>query len=143
MVFVGLIFIEVLFGPPPSFDHIPRWLIFTTLLCLLIGYFLGLVRPALKRKKDSEKINNIYLMTYGQSIPVDLNKCDVIENSKTESILVYKYSADNKTETFSTRPLPFDKSSLLSKIQSKKQTYVYVDNKDRSKYYFDIDFIYN
>jgi hypothetical protein len=142
-VITGLLFVQAVFGPPSTADLFPSWLIWTMLIIIPVGYFLVLIRPAIKRKQDSEKINNMYLMTYGQKIPVDLSKCDVTENpSKTESVLIYKHSSDNKTEIFSTQSLPFDKNALSSKLRDKKQTFVYIDNKDRSKYFFDADFVH-
>ncbi len=142
LAITGLLFVQAVFGPPPIVDLLPKWLVWTMLICIPVGYFLVLIRPAIKRKKESEKISNMYLMTYGQKITVDLSKCDITESpSKTVSILIYKYTADDKTETFSTKSLPFDKNSLFPKLQDKKQTFVYVDNKDRNKYFFDIDFV--
>jgi hypothetical protein len=140
LAIIGLGYFYFIGQPGGDFGYIPRWITLTALICLIVGYLLLLIAPRLKRKKDSEKINNMYLMTYGQKIPVDLSKCDVTENSsKTESVLVYKHSAD---EIFSTQSLPFDKNALSPKLQDKKLTFVYIDNKDRSKYFFDVDFVH-
>lgn len=137
---LGIFLVEMLFRPP-SWDYIPRWLLWTALLCFPISYVM-LIEPAIKRKKGRDKINNMYLMTYGQKIFVDLSKCDITENSsKTESTFSYKHSLDNRTEIFNSLPMPYDNISLLLKLSDKKETIIYVDNKDRSKYFFDLDFI--
>ena len=137
---LGLFLVEMLFRPP-AWDYIPRWLLWTTLLCFPVSYVM-LIEPAIKRKRGLEKINNMYLMTYGQKILVDLTNCEITENSsKTESVITYKHSLDNKTGTFNSIPLPYDKDSLLLKLKNKKETIMYVDNKDRGKYFFDLDFI--
>lgn len=84
----------------------------------------------------------MYLMTYGQRIHVDLTKCSVTENSsKTESTVIYECSIDNKTNKFNSAPLPYDKDFVLTKIKNQKETTIYADNKDKNKYFFDLDFI--
>jgi hypothetical protein len=55
---------------------------------------------------------------------------------------VYKHITDQQTETFIAPSFPYDKPFLLSKFKVRKDTMVYVDNKDRTKYFFDIDFVY-
>jgi hypothetical protein len=137
---LGLLLVETLFRPP-SWDYIPRWLLWTTLLCFPISYVF-LIEPAIKRKKGRDKINNMYLITYGQKIHVDLSKCEVTENSsKTESTVIYECSIDNRIITFNSAPLPYDKEFVLKKIRNKNETTIYADNKDKNKYFFDLDFI--
>lgn len=143
LILSGLFLFDLLFSPPQIFDNLPRWLILTILGSIIFGYFLLLINPTIKRKKDTEKISNMYLMTYGQKISVDLTKCEVTENSSTESILTYIHYLDNNTEKFNTKPIPLDKRVIQSKLNDKKSTFIFVDNKDRTRYFFDIEFIYD
>lgn len=140
LALTGFLFLYTI-GQPAGIGHIPRWIPITALVFLMFGLII-LIEPKLKRKKESEKINNIYLMIYGQKITVDLSNCELKENfDLTEFILTFKYSSDNRSELFSSSILRLNKNFLLSKLQSKKQTFIYVDNRDRSKYFFDTDFL--
>lgn len=101
---------------------------------------------------------------------VDLNKCDIKSNQYVleidghingelpeafidlpsvayknvrkvnvdQSIIVYKH---NTNEVFKSRVLPIGKESLLFLLDAQKVTKLYVDKADRTKYYFDLDFL--
>ena len=45
--------------------------------------------------------------------------------------------------TFNSPILPFDKVKLLFEFDKQKSTNIYIDKTDKSKYYFDFDFLKN
>jgi hypothetical protein len=65
------------------------------------------------------------------------------ENVQTnQSVLIFKLERNNKTETYISNILPFERVTLLFKLDSKMVTTLYVDKNDRSKYYFDLEFLF-
>lgn len=60
-----------------------------------------------------------------------------------QSILIYNNKYMGKTETFTSGIIPTEHTTLLFKIASQKTTFIYVDKLDRSKYYFDLEFLSN
>jgi len=60
-----------------------------------------------------------------------------------QSVLVFKYENNGQTETFYSGIIPKEIITLRFKLDEKKETTLYVDRKDRSRYYFDLDFLQN
>ena len=58
-----------------------------------------------------------------------------------QSVLVFKNEHNGQTETFVSRVIPKEKVTLMFKLGEKKETTLYVDRNDRSRYYFDLDFL--
>jgi hypothetical protein len=58
-----------------------------------------------------------------------------------QAVLIFDNSHNDKTEKFVSRVIPFDRVTLLFKLDKQKQTTLYVDKNDRSKYYFDLEFL--
>jgi hypothetical protein len=56
-----------------------------------------------------------------------------------QNVLVFKYY----NETFYSRIIPKEIITLRFKLDEKKETTLYVDKKNRSRYYFDLDFLQN
>ncbi len=70
---------------------------------------------------------------------------DSIKNTKVvevyQSVLVFKIQHNGKPETFVSRIIPKDRATLLFELDVKKETTLYIDKNDRSRYYFDLDFL--
>ncbi len=58
-----------------------------------------------------------------------------------QAVLIFDNSHNGKTEKFVSRVIPFDRVTLLFKLDKQKETTLYVDKNDRSKYYFDLEFL--
>ncbi|HYV92150.1 MAG TPA: hypothetical protein VE978_10220 [Chitinophagales bacterium] len=71
---------------------------------------------------------------------------DQMRNTKIvevyQSVLVFKFNNNGKTETFISRVIPKDRATLMFKLGDKKETTLYVDKIDRSRYYFDLEFLW-
>jgi hypothetical protein len=105
-----------------------------------------------------------YLKDTGEKIIIDLDNCDFKSNSyeveipdittqydsfegpehrmKTEnvqqSMLTYNYLAGSRTESFQSPVFPIELVSLKTYI-IKKELVLYIDRKDRSNYYFELN----
>ncbi|NVN94207.1 MAG: hypothetical protein HXX18_02865 [Bacteroidetes bacterium] len=70
---------------------------------------------------------------------------DSIKNTKIvevyQSVLVYKNQHDGNIETFISRVINKEKTTLMFKLVDKKETILYIDKNDRSRYYFDLEFL--
>ncbi len=62
-----------------------------------------------------------------------------------QTVLVYYHhnSRTGETEKFVSRVIPRNKITLSFYLDSQKETNLYVDKTNRSKYYFDLDFLNN
>ncbi|MFN9998232.1 MAG: hypothetical protein ACK52X_01265, partial [bacterium] len=58
-----------------------------------------------------------------------------------QAVLIFENSHNGKTEKFVSRVIPFDRVTLLFKLDNQKEISLYVDKNDRSKYYFDLEFL--
>jgi len=60
-----------------------------------------------------------------------------------QSVLVYHYQNrdSGNRETFVSRVIPKDKTTLSFYLDQQKQTLLYVDKTNRERYYFDLDFL--
>lgn len=58
-----------------------------------------------------------------------------------QAVLIFENSHNGKTEKFVSRVIPFDRVTLLFKLDKQKETSLYVDKNDRSRYYFDLEFL--
>lgn len=58
-----------------------------------------------------------------------------------QAVLIFNNNHNGKTERFVSRVIPFDRVTLLFKLDAQKETTLYVDRNDRNKYYFDLDFL--
>lgn len=58
-----------------------------------------------------------------------------------QSVLVFKNQNNDLIETFVSRVIPKEKTSLMFLLDDKKETILYVDKTDRTRYYFDLDFL--
>jgi hypothetical protein len=58
-----------------------------------------------------------------------------------QAVIIFSNCYYGKTEKFVSRVVPFDRVTLLFKLDSQKETTLYVDKNDRSKYYFDLEFL--
>ena len=60
-----------------------------------------------------------------------------------QTVLVFTADLNGKTTKFVSRTLPFDRVNLMFKLDKQKETALYVDKTDPSKYYFDLSFLDN
>jgi hypothetical protein len=58
-----------------------------------------------------------------------------------QAVLVFQQEKNGKTEKFISPILKNEPTTLRFKLAMKKQTVLYVDKLDRSKYYFDLEFL--
>ena len=58
-----------------------------------------------------------------------------------QTVLVFTADLNGKTTKFVSRTLPFDRVNLMFKLDKQKETLLYVDKIDTSKYYFDLVFL--
>ncbi len=58
-----------------------------------------------------------------------------------QAVLIFNINHAGKAEKFVSRVIPFDRATLLFKLDNQKETTLYVDKKDRCKYYFDLEFL--
>jgi hypothetical protein len=58
-----------------------------------------------------------------------------------QAVLIFENSHNGKTEKFVSRVIPFDRVKLLFKLDNQKEISLYVDKNDRSKYFFDLEFL--
>ncbi len=56
-------------------------------------------------------------------------------------VLIFDNSRNGKTEKFVSSVIPIDRVTLLFKLDKQKETTLYVDKNNRSKYHFDLDFL--
>ena len=139
------------------------------LVSLIMGVIILLSRPARAKflvrqyKKRIEGLKNT-----GEKIKVDLSGCQIKSNHYSveqdvvdlvdaqafnvadgnemenvpsmgiyQSVLISKQGA----ETFISNIIPMEQTTLLFKLDNQKTTFIYVDKSDRSKYYFDVEFL--
>jgi hypothetical protein len=93
----------------------------------------------------------------GDKIVVDFSRCEIKENNYREeqdnlgevqivqSVIIYNYQNNRtgNTEKFVSRIINLEKAALLFYLQKQVNTVLYVNKNDRSKYYFDLDFLKN
>jgi hypothetical protein len=60
-----------------------------------------------------------------------------------QAVLVYKHIKDGKEERFNSPVIPKNRETLLFKLMAQKTTTIFVDQQDRSKYYFDVAFLFD
>ncbi len=60
-----------------------------------------------------------------------------------QTVLIYKTNWKGKPVKFISRVLPYERASLLFKLDAQKATTLYVDGTDAKNYYFDLDFLAN
>jgi hypothetical protein len=58
-----------------------------------------------------------------------------------QSVIVYNHKQNGEVETFYSRVIPKEKITLMFLLSSKKNITLYVDRDDRTRYYFDLDFL--
>jgi hypothetical protein len=139
------------------------------LVSLIMGAIILLSRTAREKfivrqyKKRIEGLKNT-----GEKIKVDLSGCQIKSNDYSaehdvvglvdgqafnvvdgneianvqsmeiyQSVLISKHGA----EIFISSIIPLEQTTLLFKLDNQKITFVYVDRSDRSKYYFDVEFL--
>ncbi len=70
---------------------------------------------------------------------------DEIKNTEMvdiyQSVLIYQSTYMNKDKTFISGIIPIEHTTLLFKLDNQKDTFIYIDKQDPSKYYFDLDFL--
>jgi hypothetical protein len=59
------------------------------------------------------------------------------------AILIYEYKYGNHSTQFRSEEITVPSISLQLRLDQKKYTYVYYDPNNPSKYFFDVDFLYN
>lgn len=77
------------------------------------------------------------------SIIEGTSKNNIQKVNVIQTILIYHYynNRTGENETFISRVIPKDKITLTFYLDKQKYTSLFVDNADRSKYYFDLDFL--
>jgi hypothetical protein len=68
------------------------------------------------------------------------NRTDIVQVN--QSVLIYTQERQGNKEKFISSILPFEKVTLIFKLDTKKITILYVDKNDRNKYYFDMEFLF-
>jgi predicted membrane protein len=66
---------------------------------------------------------------------------ELVNINQSVIIFTHNNSRQGKTETFVSRIIPKDRTTLLFKLDTHKETTLYVDKQDRQKYYFELDFL--
>lgn len=84
---------------------------------------------------DIERNIQVVNVLFGKSI----DNVDKVRVNQT--VLIYEAEIDGIETKFTSRILPIDRINLLFKIDKKKETILYLDKNNLSKYYFDLDFI--
>ncbi len=68
-----------------------------------------------------------------------------IDNSERvqvlQTVLIYTADLNGKTNKFVSRVIPLDRINLMFKLDKQKETSLYVDKADSTKYYFDLNFL--
>jgi hypothetical protein len=139
------------------------------LVSLIMGAIILLSRTAREKfiaRQYKKRIEG--LKKSGEKIKVDLSGCQIKSNDYSveqddvglvdtqafsvvdgkeipyvqsmdvyQSVLISKQGA----ETFISSIIPLEKITLLFKLDNQKTTFIYVDRSDRSKYYFDVEFL--
>ena len=153
----------IFFGNYTGFEHTVRlvlWYVF--ILINILGLYLWVNAFINRKKKRDKRAEGIikYLKEDGEKILVDLSKCEIKENDYTmqadrlslgktavldamydsskniksidinQCVLIYIHSHNART-----------RDDLRIKLYLVKTTSIYVNKNDRSKYYFDLDFL--
>jgi len=133
---------------------------------LLIGAFIIFKGVSLKEQEPSKQFKKSIadLKENGEKIQVDLLKCGIKENDYSierrdrmasrydidikvkqvemnQTILIFLHNHENIEEKFISPVIPRTGDDLRIKLYLTKTTYLYVDKNDRTKYYFDLDFL--
>ncbi|HYV93510.1 MAG TPA: hypothetical protein VE978_17180 [Chitinophagales bacterium] len=70
---------------------------------------------------------------------------DAIRNTEVvdvnQSVLIFKNNANGKEETFVSPVIYKDEITIKFLLSEKKETTLYIDKNDRSRYYFDLEFL--
>lgn len=106
----------------------------------------------------------------GERIPVNFSQCEIKENnyseeveknysdskslglltghtnnieivSRNQSVIVYEASNGSRIDKFVSPVIPKDKATLMFLLDAQKQTTLYVDKTNSSRYFFDLDFL--
>ena len=116
-------------------------------ICLVLsltGFGLIIIRALIgfksRQKKNSERISNMYLKTYGNKINVDLSVC-LVTNTADKTTIEYKTEINGETKKFISEIATTDIKKVQQKITDTKVTTLYIDTKDNNKYYLDTEFL--
>lgn len=77
--------------------------------------------------------------TLGEEFGLDRKIHKIVQVNQT--VIVYKHKHGNETETFLSPILPYEKITLLFKLDIKKEATIYVHKINRKMYYFDVEFL--
>ena len=81
-------------------------------------------------------------MLYGKKVEIDLTKCNInsiIEDDKVKQIISIKLSENGSSLNFTSTPLNITLQNLQEKINKKPHTYLYINKKKPSEFYFDLE----
>lgn len=87
-----------------------------------------------KNYSDFELLNFNEIIMYNEMFKRNKNNNEIKQSVITAKINDF---------TFNSPILPFDKVKLLFEFDKQKSTNIYIDKTDKSKYYFDFDFLKN
>lgn len=59
-----------------------------------------------------------------------------------QAVLIYHHEEEGQSRRFVSGVLPFERTTLLMKLVLQKETTLYIDREDPSKYYFDLEFLF-
>ncbi len=169
LICVGLILLIFFDRYTGSFIKKKGFILAGGLVSLIMGGIILLSRTAREKfiaRQYKKRIDGLKNM--GEKIKVDLSGCQIKSNAYSaeqddvglvgeqgfnvvdgdemanvqsmeiyQSVLISKYGA----ETFISSIIPLEHTTLLFKLDNQKTTFIYVDRSDRSKYYFDVEFL--
>lgn len=121
----------------------PELFLIVSYLCIFLGVFLFYRSSKLKLRNIQAKAQTDAnkLKQNGEKINVPLHQCDIKEGDYCVIIFSYNNPRTGAPEIFVSPPINRDKVTLTFYLEKQKNIFVYVDKSDRSKYYFDLEFL--
>ena len=145
LLFIAWVLAQAFFSAPAEQD--PAIGVPVARICLVLflaGFGLIIIRQLIgfksRQRKNSERITNMYLKTYGNKVAVDLSLCK-ISNTSDKIVIEYQTEFNGEPKIFLTSIVHNDIDKVRQKIINKQNTILYVDNKDINKYYLDTEFL--
>lgn len=121
----------------------PELFLILSYLCIFLGVFLFYRSSKLKlhNSQNKARMDAEKMKQNGEKINVPLDQCDIKEGDYCIIIFAYNNPRTSAPEIFVSPPINRDKVTLTFYLEKQKNIFVYVDRSDRSKYYFDLEFL--
>jgi hypothetical protein len=145
LLFLAWLLAQTFFSAPAEQD--PAIGVPVARICLalfLVGIGLIIVRTLFgfkyAQRKASEKTSSLYLKTYGSKITVDLSDCKITDEID-KIVIECQAEFKGQPKNFISSIVGSDVNKVRQKINHKRITTLYIDNKDSNKYYLDTEFL--